>query len=228
LRTALDQVNTPILDKPLLTAAVGWQPALFGQLQDQFDQINVMTYDMSGAYPGWISWYNSAVYSDGIRFPGVNKEVPSIQQKVTEWEAAGVPASKLGVGIDFYGYVWTGGSGTTTGGVSAPAQAWTTAPNVQSNVPYYTIMDKYYSSSNYHWDANAESAWLGFDNSGSSNDMFISYDDEMTMKSKIDYVRQNKLGGAIIYDLSAGYRANQPAGSRDPLLQAVKNAFYNQ
>ncbi|MET0263767.1 MAG: glycoside hydrolase family 18 protein, partial [Rariglobus sp.] len=36
----------------LLTAAVGDQAAIFAPLQDQFDQLNVMTYDLSGAWEG--------------------------------------------------------------------------------------------------------------------------------------------------------------------------------
>ncbi|HEX5323297.1 MAG TPA: glycoside hydrolase family 18 protein, partial [Capsulimonadaceae bacterium] len=45
LRSALSQAKPGLL----LTAAVGNQPQLFARLQDQFDQINLMTYAYSGA-----------------------------------------------------------------------------------------------------------------------------------------------------------------------------------
>jgi hypothetical protein len=37
-------------------------------------------------------------------------------------------------------------------------------------------------------------------------------------------VRSKGIGGMIVWDLGAGYRADQPPGRRDLLLQAVKRA----
>ncbi|KAF0142156.1 MAG: fibronectin type III domain-containing protein, partial [Stygiobacter sp.] len=135
---------------------------------------------------------------------------------------------KLGIGIDFYGYVWNGGNGTTTGGVTKPRQTWTSDPWVQGNVPYYTIMQDYYQPQYYNWDDAAKASYLSIDNSGSTNDKFISYDDEKTVQAKFDYARTKGIGGLIIWELGGGYyRANQSAGQKDVLLQAVKNALNN-
>ena len=220
LRTALNNVSP----KLLLTAATAWQPALFATLSGMFDQIDLMTYDFSGAWPGWVSWFNSPVFDGGIKFPSNGNFVPSINDMVALYTAAGVPKSKLGIGIDFYGYVWSGGNGTPTGGVTAPDQTWTTAPTVQANVPYYTIMQQYYQSSYYRWDSGAQSSYLSIDNPGSTNDKFISYDDEATCKSKVNYVKSNGLGGAIIWELGGGYLSAMPAGQQQPLLEAIKSA----
>lgn len=226
LRTALDKVATPLGNKPLLTAATAWQPGVFAELQNSFDQINLMTYDYSGAWQGWVSWHNSALQSGGLNFPNNTKPLPSIEGTVKQFTSAGVPKSKLGIGIDFYGYVWSGGSGTSTGGITAPDQSWTTAPTVKDNVSYHEIMSKYNSSATSHWDSKAKAAYLSIDNTGSANDKFISYDNEQTIKEKINYIRQHQLGGTIIWELSGGYRKNQPAGSRDKLLQTVKHAVW--
>jgi hypothetical protein len=40
----------------------------------------------------------------------------------------------------------------------------------------------------------------------------------------VEYVRSKGLGGFIVWDLGAGWRAAEPAGKRDLLLQAVKQA----
>ncbi|HKI46439.1 MAG TPA: glycoside hydrolase family 18 protein [Balneolales bacterium] len=215
LRSALDQIKTPQLSKPLLCAATKWQPAMYAQLQNQFDQINLMTYDYSGAWQGWVSWYNSPLTNGGDTFPNSTKPLPSADNSVKQFENAGVNASKLGIGIDFYGYVWTG--------LAQPLQSWITAPIVKDNVPYYTIMKDYYPNAKSHWDSKAKAAYLSI--AGLVTKQFISYDNEQSIQSKFDYIRQNGLGGAIIWELGGGYCADQPAGKRDQLLQAVKQAW---
>ncbi|HKI46440.1 MAG TPA: glycosyl hydrolase family 18 protein, partial [Balneolales bacterium] len=227
LYNALQQHKTPVLSKPMLTCATSWQPAMFAQLQSYFDEINLMTYDMSGAWQGWVTWHNAPVYDGSITFPGSSKKVPSIDDDINSYTAAGVDAKKLGIGIDFYGYVWSGGTGTSTGGVTAPDQSWQTAPTVTDNVAYHDIMDQYYQSGNVKWDSKADAAYISIDQSGSANDKFISYDNEKSIQAKFQYMRDKGIGGVIIWELGAGYRSNQPAGQRDLLLQAVKQAMNN-
>ncbi|MBD3615414.1 MAG: hypothetical protein HUJ22_02495 [Gracilimonas sp.] len=227
LNLALETIDVPLASEPLVSVVTNWHPELFGQIHDKVDHVNLMTYDFSGAWEGWVSWHNAAVYSGGLTFPGMSKPLPSIDEKVKAFIAAGVPASKIGIGIDFYGYVWSGGTGTNTGGVTSPNQAWDTAPTVQDNVPYHKIMNDYYHADNYRWDDQALGAYLSIDQSGSSNDKFISYDDEKSIQAKFDYAREKGLGGTIIWELSGGYRKDQPEGQRDNLLQAVKVAMNN-
>jgi spore germination protein YaaH len=220
LRTAM----TAARPQSLLTAAVASQPALFSSLQSKFNQINLMTYDLSGPYPGWVTWFNSPIYDGGYRFSSTGELVPSINGMVNSFISAGVAPSKLGIGIAFYGYVWSGGSGTPTGGATIPRQTWTTAPS-SSAFSYDYIMTQYYQPQRYFWDTNAQSAYLKIDNSGSVDDKFISYDDERACQSKVSFARNRGLGGVMIFDLGNGFRSGQPAGQRDPLLQAVKQAL---
>ena len=53
----------------LLTVATASQPGLFASLQSTFDQINLMTYDLAGPWPGWVTWFNSPIFDGGYRFP---------------------------------------------------------------------------------------------------------------------------------------------------------------
>ncbi len=221
LRAALDRVSP----KPALTAATSWSPEIIAGLQGQFDRINLMTYDLSGAYQGWVTWHNAPIYDAGRVFPGTSRKVPSADAMVEEYIAAGVPAAKLGIGIDFYGDVWSGGSGMTKGGATAPGESWTEPPKVEANVPYYTIMDTYYQPQYARWDSSAQAAYLSIDREGSAGDKFISYDNETSCRSKVDYARRKGLGGVFIWELGGGYRAGQPAGERDRLLQAVRRAL---
>jgi chitinase len=218
LRRALTAQNHDLL----LTVACMGEPALFGRIHTLVDQVNIMTYDFSGAWPGWLTWHNSAVYDGGTRFPSTGAPLPSIHDRVLSFLAAGIPAAKLGVGIDFYGYVWNGGSGTPTGGVTGPRQSWDAAPWVKDNVAYFNIMDSLYRPQYYRWDTAAQAAYLSIDNSGSANDRFVSYDDENSCRAKIAYVRQYGLGGVIIWELGGGWRPS--SAPHDPLLQAVRGA----
>ncbi len=222
LRTEMDQ------RKPgsLLTMAAMTDDLSMVPVHQYFDQINIMTYDMSGAWPGWVTWHNAPIYDGGFRFPSTGDPVPSSDGAVDLLISRGIPASKIGVGLDWYGYIWKGGSGTPTGGVTEPRQSYSTDPDVTANVPYYEIMDTYFSQQNLRWDPQARAAYLSVDKTGSANDMFISFDNEVTTREKVAYVRNKGIGGLIIWELGGGYRPNLPAGQRDLLLQAVKEAAF--
>jgi len=220
LRVALNAFTPP----RLLTAATAQQPAWFATLQGQFDQINLMTYGMSGTWPGWVTWFNAPIYNGGYRFPSTGGFVPSTDGMVDSFVGAGVAADKLGIGIAFYGKRWAGGTGTSTGGAALPRQSWVTAPTT-SSLSYATIMSTYYQSNIYHWDEDAQAAYLSIDEAGSANDNFISYDDDHTCQAKVSYARNRALGGVMIWELGQGYISSQPPGEREPLLQAINQAM---
>jgi chitinase len=133
---------------------------------------------------------------------------------------AGVAPGKLGIGIAFYGWIWSGGTGTSTGGAALPRQSWTTVPTTTQQ-SYNTILSTYYQSNLYYWDLAAQAAYLSIDTTGSSNDKFISYDDQRTCQSKVSYARNHRLGGVMIWELAQDHHAGQP----DPLLQSIKQAL---
>lgn len=225
LRTALNGFAQP----KLLTAAVGAYPPygdsataeylMFAALQDQFDQINIMTYDLSGPYEGWVTWFNSPIYDGGYRFPSSGGLVPSVDAAVTNFLKNGVASGRLGIGIAFYGYLWTGGSGTASYCNTGPRQSWTNAPTATA-YRYTDIMSGYYQPNLYHWDTSAQSAYLGITNANPLMNVFISYDDQRTCQAKVSYARNHGLGGVMIWELAQDHTANVP----DPLLQAVKQA----
>ncbi len=193
---------------------------MFAQLQTRLDQINIMTYDLSGPYSGWVTWFNSPIYDGGYRFPSTGGLVPSVDGAVANFINNGVLSSKLGFRIAFYGYIWAGGTGTSTGGVTQPRQSWTSAPTVTT--PAYTgIISSYYQSNLYHWDTGAQAAYLSITNSSAANDMFISYDDQRTCQAKVSYARNHYLGGVMIWELAQDHTSGLP----DPLLEAVKQAL---
>jgi chitinase len=193
--------------RELLCAAFSYDQAVV-DASPHIDQVNLMTYDMSGPWPGWVSWHNSPIYNGGNRFPSSGGFVPSIDGVVQRYIDAGVPASKLGFGIEFYGYIWNNVTGPMQDGFGT----------VSHTVPYAEIMDRY-AYLPLQWDDGAKAAYY------SASNQFISFEPETTMHVKADYMRQRGLGGVIIYEVAAGYRGSQPVGYRDILLQTVKQAF---
>jgi chitinase len=190
--------------------------AMFATLQDDFDQINVMTYDLSGPYDGWVTWFNSPIFDGGYTFPSSPGElVPSVNAAALNFTSGGVAPGKLGIGLPFYGYVWTGGPGVTQ-----PRQGWTTNAPTFSAQTYETIVNSYYQSNRYHWDTVAQAAYLSVTNTTATNDMFISYDDAHACQVKVSDARNLGLGGVMIWELSQDYSAGHA-----PLLDALHQAL---
>ncbi len=209
----------------LFTAVMtGTDRSILAAVAPYVDQINLMTYDMSGPWTGWQTWHNSPLYDGGALFQSTGGPLPSIDQVVRDKIAGGVPAAKLGIGIDFYGYRWRGGEGTSTGGVSRPGQTWKTDPDVKANIPYFELMDTYYRSG-VTWDSAAGASYIGIDSPGAAQDEFVSFESDRSIRAKAAYVKRMGLGGVIVYELGGAYRRNLPEGYRDLLLQHVRYAF---
>jgi len=189
--------------------------AYYGTLSGYFDRINIMTYDMSWDGDGWSSWFTSALKADTGSTPS------SVNTSVAYYLASGVPSQKLGVGMGFYGDCWHG--------VTAPRQAIPAGAGVVASdgtMSYAKIMASYYNASRYHWDATAQVPWLGSANAfGPQSCTFVSYEDAQSIAQKGAFVKQNGLGGSIIWTISQGHIAGNPVGQRDPLLDAVRSSF---
>ncbi|MGO8701686.1 MAG: glycoside hydrolase family 18 protein [Limisphaerales bacterium] len=192
--------------------------AMFASLQGVLDQINIMTYDLSGPYPGWITWFNSPIYDGGYTFPSTGGPLPSIDRAVDNYVDNGVDPLKLALGLPFYGYIWTG--------VVQPRQAWSDGniPAVSTSA-YRTIITSHYQSNAYHWDISAQAAYLSLTNAQSAHDMFVSYENPTSCQTKVSYSRNRGLGGIMIWELSQDFFPNQVQGQQSPLLQALSNSL---
>ncbi len=207
------------------------------------DQVNMQNYDMMGVWSGWVTWYSGSIYpyaADGstVTAIGGKKAVPTVSGDgnppagatdpshgagVRGFLEAGIPADKIGIGSEFGGCIWKGGVMEDGNGVTKAGEAWISAPSFTADVPLYNtkgtgIMQKYYQPQYYHWDNAAKAAYLSMDNPGTSNDYFISYDDSNSVNAKFAYIKQQGLGGYIIWTMGMGY----PGNGTYPLLRTVK------
>lgn len=209
----------------ILTVPVGWinnnfrsdADAWYAQLANAVDQMNLMTYDMAGNWGGWESWHHAALYDEAPHRPS------SVSSSVAAYLDAGVPASKIGIGIGFYGSCWRG---VTEPRVALDGRPGVSQGNSDNDMSYTTIVGRYLSAGTRRWDAAARVPYLSFpQGAGPQNCNFVSYEDEESIAAKGQFVRGQGLGGTIIWTIGQGRVPSAPAGSRDPLLKAVHQAF---
>ena len=207
----------------ILTIPVGWVNTNFPGSVDSWyatvagivDQMNLMTYDMAGAYSGWVTWHSSALLDNQPNHPS------SIASSAQVYRNFGVPAAKLGIGIGFYGTCWRGATGprqTIGSGVTLVAS--------DNSMSYANIMSTYFDATKRVWDDLAKVPYLSFTTAkGPQQCNFVSYDDEQSIGEKGAWVKANGLGGAIVWTIGQGHMPNAPAGSQDPVLKAAYNSI---
>ena len=217
---ALAQAIRAAMPSTILTVPVQWTTlnnsnpgSFYGSIAPLFDQINIMSYEMAGGWSGWQSWHSSAIYGETASTPS------SIDVTVKGYLAAGVPAAKLGIGIGFYGACW---SSPVTGPKQSPSQIVAG----DNTMTFDKIMTSYYSDAAHHWDATARAPYLSFSSPhGPQGCTFVSYEDPQSVLEKGAYVKAKGLGGTIVWTINQGYRAGQPAGQKDPMMEALKQGF---
>ena len=156
------------------------------------DFINVMTYDYHTG--GSIAHFNAPL------FAAANDPTPelNVDSSMRAFLRGGVPANKLLVGIPFFARAY-GGVPNVNAGLLQPSKgppsdwrggygAWRRLSRTQLRNPRYTR----------HWEPSARVPWLYDAKAGT----WITYDDPEAVRAKVKYVRDNRLGGVIIWELS--------------------------
>ncbi len=174
----------------LLTIAVGPNPAMAGgidltRLGELVDQVGLMTYDMSGPWSARTGFHAPLRLADGQ--PGGTG-----QRAIEAFVAAGIPASKLLLGVPFYGYGWRNVEDQQNG-------LFQEGDGMRGDHPYREISGMT-SASKLYRDEASQAPWL-FD-----GDVFWTYDDPVSVRYKADYVREQRLGGVMIWELGEDTR----------------------
>jgi chitinase len=155
------------------------------------DFINVMTYDYHSA-PG-ITNFNAPLYSaKGDPTSGLN-----VDASMRAFLDAGVEPGKLLVGIPFYGHGYGGVPNINDGlfqrGTETPV-GWKGMDGDWRVLAATRLRDRNYVR---HWDPDAQVPWLYDSTTGT----WVSYDDPESVAAKVRYVRENRLGGVVIWEL---------------------------
>ncbi len=158
-----------------------------GKLQEYLDFVNLMSYDFYVA--GDTAGHHTNLY------PSTSYEYNESAQKAFEaYTAAGVPASKLVMGIAFYGRSWIMKSNDNWG-IDRPVDS------VARGGGYSYIKDSLSVRPGFvrHWDDKAKAPVLF----NETTRQMVSYDDEESVMHKCNYVKEHQMGGVMFWQYAS-------------------------
>ena len=149
------------------------------------DWYNPMTYDYFGA---WDAAGPTAPHSPLTSYSGIPKADFNTSSTIAKLKGLGIPASKLLLGIGFYGRGWTGVTQAAPGGTATGPAAGTYEQGIDD---YKVLKTKCPATSTVGGTAYAKCG----------NDWW-SYDTPATIGTKMTYKNQQGLGGTFFWELS--------------------------
>lgn len=198
-----------------------WQAAVANAV----DQYNLMTYGVGTAWwghgTGWHSWFSGAL-------TGAAPEHPvDIASSIAAYVRTGVPRSRLGIGIGFYGIYY----GPAIDGPREYDADNDTFEVADAALGYAELVRKgYLSHGSLEWDAEAQSTYRIYGGDGyvpavdpdAAPAGMLSYEDERSIAAKGAWVRDQGVGGTILWTINYGFL---PGPDTNPLLDATAEAF---
>lgn len=152
-------------------------------LAEILDYVCLMTYDLKCGFHA-LTGHHTALYSStGDIFRN------SCDQALRLFESAGFPKEKLLMGAAFYSRKWDGVKDRCHGFLQGTKTSGGYGPS------YHKLAEEYIDKNGYvrYWDDEAKAPFLF---NGST---FISYDDEMSLRYKCDYVKREGIGGIFYW-----------------------------
>lgn len=149
------------------------------------DWYNPMTYDFFGAFD---ATGPTAPHSPLTSYPGIPKAEFHTSATIDKLKGLGIPASKLLLGIGFYGRGWTGVTQEAPGGTATGPAAGTYEQGIDD---YKVLKTKCPATGTVGGTAYAK---CGSD--------WWSYDTPSTIAGKTAYKNQQGLGGTFFWELS--------------------------
>jgi chitinase len=166
----------------------------------QADEISVMNYDYNGPWS-----HKTGILAPLYEMPGDPLPGNTVDATIQGYEQAGVPPSKLLLGIPFYAYGW-GGVADVNHGLFQPGQP------IHGD-HFYSYIQSIRSNFKLYREEKSQSPWLYDGNT------FWSFDDPVSIRAKLAYARKPALGGVMVWELS-----NDSADGE--LLKAIARELY--
>ncbi|MFD5449580.1 glycosyl hydrolase family 18 protein [Streptomyces sp. NPDC003470] len=161
------------------------EAADYGPAAQYINWYNVMTYDFFGA---WEKNGPTAPHSPLTSYAGIPQQGFNSADAIAKFKAAGVPATKLLLGIGFYGRGWTGVTQAAPGGTATGPAAGT----YEAGIEDYKVLRN-------SCPATGTVAGTAYAHCGTN---WWSYDTPATVKSKMDWAKSQGLGGSFFWEFS--------------------------
>lgn len=186
LRKGLDERSAATGRSYVLSVALGASEQLIQAVDGKrlaalVDQVNLMTYDLTGF--DRMTGHHTALYPEGDRKLGGAYVVQAYAQQ-------GIPLNKMQLGAAFYGRAWRQVPDTSHG---LGQRAGTSGNKVLTYDAIAQLLAD--EKTGRHFDEAAQSPWL-YDGS-----TFISYEDAASLAAKASYVRDHGLLGVSCWEL---------------------------
>jgi len=192
LRFLFDSVAKIDNKKYFVTTAVGGSTAYIqhtemDKVQLYTDYINVMSYDYDESGDSISSHHTNLYTSAGY------EHLSSTDKSIQNFIRAGVPANKIVMGVAFYGKGQLMDSSVSTG-------LYTKSIKSVRGGGYSYLKDSVVNQNGYkrYWDKHAKAPYLF----NEEKKVFITYDDEKSIKQKCKYIKKHGLAGAMFWEYS--------------------------
>jgi chitinase len=216
LRAALDAAGAADGKRYVATIAAGADEkflqdcgrasAWLRELAASLDWINLMSYDYHG------SWERVAGLNAPLRHDPADPAGTNVEASVQRLLENGIPAHKITLGIPFYGKGWAGcAPGPAGDGLYQPCAGLASGSAAES-FDFAFLTDRGYLSRDRdglytvagpgfvrHWSPAARVPYLY----NASNGVFITYDDEASVREKVDLIKEYGLRGAMFWEIGA-------------------------
>ncbi|MHB1958631.1 MAG: glycoside hydrolase family 18 protein [Acidobacteriaceae bacterium] len=191
LRDRFKKMQKPLHRRLYISIAAGASTEFLehtemGKVQKYVDTVNLMAYDYYEPGDDKLTGNHAPLFVDPADPKGI-----SADRSVKEFEAAGVPAEKIVLGVPFYGHVW-GHVPATNHGLF---QTGGPVPNAYAN---YGALSTTMLSQGYtrYWDAKASVPYLY----NPQKQIFVSYEDPESLALKCKYVIDRHLAGMMFWE----------------------------
>ncbi|MFJ8964947.1 glycoside hydrolase family 18 protein [Lentzea sp. NPDC102401] len=192
-KTLMQAVRSRFGSGNLVTAAITADASTGGKIDkadyagaaQYVDWYNPMTYDFFGA---WAAQGPTAPHSPLTSYSGIPTAGFNTDAAIQKLKSKGVPASKMLLGLGFYGRGWTGVTQAAPGGTATGAAPGT----YEAGIEDYKVLKT-------RCPANGTVAGTAYAKCGSQ---WWSYDTPATVRSKISWASGQNMGGVFFWELS--------------------------
>ncbi|MBS1915168.1 MAG: glycoside hydrolase family 18 protein [Bacteroidetes bacterium] len=159
------------------------------EVQKYLDYVNLMTYDFRTEDDS-LAGHHTNLFST----PQFNS---SMDLSVKNYIEAGVPANKIVAGVAFYGRAWKVNSADNNG-LNGKVLKYLRGGGFTKLKD--SVIDQNGNTS--YWDNTAQAPYLF----NSSDSIFLSYDNERSIKKKCAYIKQKQLAGIMFWEYFGDYK----------------------